>query len=88
MRATEMSRFALLAFVVGLGTLSGCSKQSTDTEVAASIAALEQAVAEAEREVERLKDFDAIENLSSDWSRRGHGGGGGALFCRRDGWSC
>jgi len=60
-----MSRFALLAFVVGLGALSGCSKQSTDTELAASIAALEQAVAEAEREVERLKDFDAIENLSS-----------------------
>lgn len=51
--------------IVCLAALGGCARENpADAELAASIAALEQAVAEAERKVERLKDFDAIENLS------------------------
>jgi outer membrane murein-binding lipoprotein Lpp len=66
MTSNARSGFALAALVVSVGMLSGCSRESEkDTELAASIAALEQAIAEAERKVERLKDFDAIENLSS-----------------------
>jgi outer membrane murein-binding lipoprotein Lpp len=65
MTSNAKSGFALAALVVSVGMLSGCSRKSEeDTELAASIAALELAVAEAERKVERLKDFDAIENLS------------------------
>ena len=64
-----MSLFKLpfVVFVVSLGTLGGCARENAADaeELAASIAALEQAVAEAERNIERLKDFDAIENLSS-----------------------
>ena len=60
-------RFGLptLACVVACAALSACGRESPgDAELAASIATLEQAVADAERKVERLKDFDAIENLS------------------------
>jgi hypothetical protein len=54
------------ALIVSLGMLGGCTRENVaDPELAAEIAALEQAVAEAERKIERLKDFDAIENLSS-----------------------
>jgi hypothetical protein len=51
---------------MSVAALGGCTREdATDAELAASIEALEQAVAEAERKIERLKDFDAIENLSS-----------------------
>lgn len=61
-----MMRLGMLVLIVSAGALAGCSGESTeDAELAASIAALEQAVADAERKIERLKDFDAIENLSS-----------------------
>jgi hypothetical protein len=56
----------MVALIVSLGMLGGCTREHVaDAELAAEIAALEQAVAEAERKIERLKDFDAIENLSS-----------------------
>jgi hypothetical protein len=63
-----MHRFKLLfvPVILCMGFLGGCARENAaDAELAASIAALEQAVAEAEREIERLKDFDAIENVSS-----------------------
>lgn len=65
---------AVAAFVV-TGLLAGCAPDSADSvttepdngaaiDLSAEIAALEAAVAEAEREVQRLRDFDAIENLA------------------------
>lgn len=68
-RNVKVSRPALCALAVVLvGALMACTRgedQTAGADLAATIATLEQAVAAAERKVERLKDFDAIENLSA-----------------------
>ena len=67
-RNVKVSRPALCALAVVLvGALMACTRgedQTAGADLAATIATLEQAVAAAERKVERAKDFDAIENLS------------------------
>jgi hypothetical protein len=59
----------LLIFYVSLSTVAGCGRSDNSAaadqaEIDAAIAELEQAVAAAERHMERLKDFDALENLA------------------------
>lgn len=57
----------LLSALVAALSLASCAPSEAPTESAdlsAEIAALEQAVAETSKELERLKDVDAIENLA------------------------
>jgi predicted small lipoprotein YifL len=56
--------FAGLSLLAALVTLAGCSRSGGDDANAADIAALEAAVAAAKTKVERLKDYDELENLA------------------------
>src|SRR5262245_3526065 len=65
MTTASPTRSALLAAVAAL-TLAGCdrSQPSSERDATADLAALETAVAAARARVERLKDFDDLENLA------------------------
>ncbi|HET7607327.1 MAG TPA: nuclear transport factor 2 family protein, partial [Gammaproteobacteria bacterium] len=61
-----MSRTTLgLAAVCCALACSACGSRGNDAETLAAIAELETAVADARREVDRLKDVDELENLAS-----------------------
>lgn len=76
MTSVRFTNSMLLAAAIGL-LASGCTEQPADSaagstagpppspeEVRAAIADLEAAVAEARRTIERLEDFDSLENLA------------------------
>lgn len=67
-KRTRTHRAAVVSVAIAIAVVSGCSRpqdQSADeVQVAAAIADLEQAVAAAKHKVERLRDFDEIENLA------------------------
>jgi SnoaL-like domain len=59
--------FFLITFFGCVASVACAPREETtaeDAEITAAIAALEEAVAAAKREVQRLKDFDELENLS------------------------
>ena len=61
-----MSRTTLAAFVMASTlTCAAFGSRGDDAEVLAAIAALENEVAGAKLEVQRLKDVDELENLAS-----------------------
>jgi hypothetical protein len=71
MRLCRLARLAVLpAGLLGLAACGGESGSAdstasgTESDLSAEIAALEEAVAAAKAEVERLKDFEALENLA------------------------
>ncbi|HEX5048320.1 MAG TPA: nuclear transport factor 2 family protein, partial [Gammaproteobacteria bacterium] len=54
---------ASVSLLAALAVLAGCSRSGGD-DSAADVAALESAVAAAKAKIERLKDFDDLENLA------------------------
>ena len=56
--------FAGLSLLAAVLSFAGCSRSGGDDANAADIAALEAAVAAAKTKIERLKDYDQLENLA------------------------
>ncbi|HZF31590.1 MAG TPA: nuclear transport factor 2 family protein [Gammaproteobacteria bacterium] len=56
--------FARASLLAAILAVAACSRSGGDADTTADIAALESAVAAAKAKVERLKDFDELENLA------------------------